>query len=66
MAYAFTKSGRRVEIICSGAVKGQAFFYHTRSRIVDGSGLTYREAGNGYWLLRMQENRGIITLEEGN
>lgn len=63
--YGWTRSGSRVELECSGAAKGQAFFYHTGSRIVDAEGLTYQEVGNGYYLLRVQENHGILTLEEG-
>lgn len=63
--YGWTKSGSRMEIHCSGVAKGQAFFYHTEGRIVDAEGLTYQEVGNGYYLLRIQENYGIITLEEG-
>ena len=65
MDYGWTMSGSRIELDCSGAVKGQAFFYHTDSRIADAEGLTYQEVGNEYYLLRIQENHGIITLEEG-
>lgn len=65
MDYGWTKSGSRIELNCSGAAKGQAFFYHTEKRIVDAKGLTYQDVGNGYYLLRMQENHGIITLGEG-
>ena len=65
MDYGWTKSGSRLELHCSGSAKGQAFFYHTDSRIVDAEGLTYQDVGNGYYLLRIQENHGIITLEEG-
>lgn len=63
--YGWTKSGSRMELNCSGAAKGQAFFYHTSGRIAGGSGLTYQDVGNGYYLLRIQENHGVITLEEG-
>lgn len=63
--YGWTKSGSRMELNCSGAAKGQAFFYHTGGRIAGGSGLTYQDVGNGYYLLRIQENHGVITLEEG-
>lgn len=66
MDYGWTKSGRRVELTCGGAAKGQAFFYHTCGRIAGAEGLTYQEAGNGYYLLRIQEGRGRITLEEAN
>lgn len=65
MDYGWTKSDGRIELNCSGAAKGQAFFYHTDSRIADAEGLTYQDVGNGYYLLRIQENHGIITLEEG-
>lgn len=65
MDYGWTMSGNRIELDCSGAAKGQAFFYHTDSRIVDAEGLTYQDVGNGYYLLRIQENHGMITLEEG-
>lgn len=65
MEYGWTASGGRVELNCSGAVKGQAFFYRTGSRIVNAEGLLYQDVGNGYYLLRVQESHGIITLEEG-
>lgn len=65
MDYGFIKNGSRIELSCSGAVKGQALFYHTNSRIADAKGLTYQDVGNGYYLLRIQENNGIIMLEEG-
>lgn len=63
--YGWKKDGARIELHCSGAVKGQAFFYHTDDRIVGAEGLSYQDAGNGYYLLRIQESYGIITLEEG-
>lgn len=65
MDYGWTKGGSRIELDCSGAAKGQAFFYHTNSRIADAQGLTYEDVGNGYYLLRVQENHGVIMLEEG-
>lgn len=65
MDYGYGKSGNRLELTCSGVAKGQAFFYHTDSPIVEAKGLTYRDVGNGYYLLRIQENHGSITLEEG-
>lgn len=63
--YGWAKSGSRIELHCSGAAKGQAFFYHTGGRIAGAQGLSYQDVGSGYYLLRMQESRGIITLEEG-
>lgn len=65
MTYGWTRSGSRMELDCGGIVKGQAFFYHTESRIVSAEGLTYQDIGNGYYLLRMQENHGTLTLEGG-
>ena len=64
MDYGWTRNGSCMELYCSGAIKGQAFFFHTSGRIADAEGLTYQDAGNGYYLLRVQENRGIIMLEE--
>ncbi len=64
MDYGWSRNGNCMELYCSGAAKGQAFFFHTGGRIVDAEGLTYQDAGNGYYLLRVQENRGIIMLEE--
>ena len=65
MVYGWKKSGSRIELDCSGAAKGQAFFYHTDRRIADAEGLTYQDVGNGYYLLRILESHGIIMLEEG-
>lgn len=65
MDYGWTKNGGRIELECSRAAKGQAFFYHTGSRIAAAEGLTYQEIGNGYYLLRIQSSHGTITLEEG-
>lgn len=63
--YGWTKNGSQMEFYCSGAAEGQAFFYHTEDRITDAEGLTCQEVGNGYYLLRIQGNHGMITLEEG-
>ena len=65
MNYGWKRSGRGIELDCGGAVKGQAFFFHTGGRIVQASGLTYLDLGEGYYLLRMQEDHGTLTLEEG-
>lgn len=64
--YGWTRDGNHMELDCSGAAKGQALFYHTDVRIVGVEGLTYQDVGNGYYLLRIQDSHGIITLEEGN
>lgn len=64
MDYGWTRSGDSMELFCGGAVKGQAFIYRTESRIAGARGLTFEDLGDGYYLLRIQENRGLITLEE--
>lgn len=64
--YGWIKDGSRIEFYCSGAVKGQAFFYHTDGRIAGAEGMAYQDVGNGYYLLRIQESRGVIMLEEGS
>lgn len=64
MNYGWTRHGSQVELDCGGSVKGQAFFFHTGDRIVGVKGLTYLDLGEGYYLLRMQEDRGTLTLEE--
>ena len=65
MDYGWARNGSRMELDCSGAAKGQAFFYHTDDRIAGAEGLSYQDVGNGYYLLRIRGNYGIITLEEG-
>lgn len=65
MRYGWARSGSQIELNCAGAVKGQAFFFHTGSRIVSAEGLTYQEVGNGYYLLRIEQGRAVISLEEG-
>lgn len=64
MDYGWTRSGDSMELSCGGAAKGQAFIYHTESRIVEARGLTFEDLGNGCYLLRIQENHGHITLEK--
>lgn len=63
--YAWVRNGSRVEIDCSGMKKGQTFYYHTRGRISSAEGLAFEEIGNGYYLLRVEQSHGVITLKEG-
>ena len=65
MNYGWKRSGNRIELDCGGAVKEQAFFFHTDDRIMEASGLTYLDLGEGYYLLRVQEDHGTLTLEGG-
>lgn len=63
MDYRWKKEGNRVEIDASGIGKGQTFFFRTDGRIADAAGLSYEEAGNGYYLLRVLENHAEIIME---
>lgn len=63
--YSWSRNGSRVELDCSGMKKGQTFFFHTKDRISKAEGLTFQEAGNGYYLLRVEQSHGVITLKEG-
>lgn len=63
MKYGWTRRGGQVELDCGGAVKGQAFFFHTDDLIAEAKGVTYLDLGEGYYLLRMQEDHGTLTLE---
>lgn len=65
MNYGWTRRGSQVELDCGGAVKGQAFFFHSGDRVVEAKGLTYLDLGAGYYLLHMQEDHGTLTLERG-
>lgn len=62
--YAWVRNGSRVEIDCSGMKKGQTFYYHTKGRISSAEGIAFQEIGNGYYLLRVEQSHGVITLKE--
>ncbi len=62
--YQWKKEKNKMYLNCSGIRKGQTFFYKTDSKIVDATGLTFEEAGNGYYLLQVNENNAVIELEE--
>lgn len=64
MNYGWEKEGERLKITCSNIISGQKFFYRTEKKIASAQGLTYIEIGNGYYLLTMNENEALITLEE--
>lgn len=63
MDYGWVKEGDCLKLSCSDIAYGQAFFYHTDSRIVGVEGMSYQDVGNGYYLVRMQGNEGFIMLE---
>lgn len=65
LSYGWEKTGGEIRLECGGMMKGQAFFLRTRHDIVGARGLTYEEIGNGYYLLRVQDNHAAIVVEEG-
>ncbi len=62
--YTWKKDKNRVEVDCGNAVRGQAFFFRTDGRIREAEGLTYEEAGNGYYILRVLQSHAVIIMEE--
>lgn len=62
--YTWKKDKDRVELDCSNAVKGQAFFFRTNGRIREAEGLSYENAGNGYYILHVQQSHAVIIMEE--
>lgn len=65
LSYGWEKSGREIRLDSSGIMRGQTFFYRTQNTIAEARGLAYEKAGDGYYLLRVQENHAVIVLEEG-
>ena len=37
--------------------------FKTKDRIQSAKGVHYEEIGNGYYLLRVQQNNAVITME---
>lgn len=66
MDYNWTVDGNTIQLDCSGIVKGQAFLFRPDSDIQSAQGLEYQLAGNGYYLLRVQEDMATITLDGGS
>lgn len=64
LEYAWKREGNRIELACSDIVEGQAFFFRTNGRILSAEGLTFEDAGNGYYLLHVQQNQAVIIMEE--
>lgn len=64
LTYAFEREQNNVKIYCSGALYNQPFLYHTQTRIKSAEGIEYEDIGNGYYILYMKNNSGIISVEE--
>lgn len=62
--YTWKRDGDRLVLDCSHGVKGQAFFFRTKGRIREAEGVTYEDAGNGYYILRVLQNHAVLTMEE--
>lgn len=64
LMYGWRTAGDTIFLDCSNMMQGQSFFFRTDDRIKSAEGLTYEEIGNGYYLLRVQQNNAVITMEE--
>lgn len=64
LEFGWEKAGNQIKLNCSEMKPGQAFFYRTGRRIADAQGLAFEEMGGGWYLLRVQGNHAVITLEE--
>lgn len=64
LEYTWKRKGNTVELDCSNMVSGQAFFLRTKGRIREAEGLSFEDIGNGYYLLRVEQNHAVITMEE--
>ena len=63
--YGWAREGDLLELDCAGAVKGQAFLYHTDRTAAGAQGLDCQSIGNGWYLLRIREGHGTVTLKGG-
>ena len=64
LEFGWEKTGNQIKLNCSEMKPGQTFFYRTGRRIADAQGLAFEEMGGGWYLLRVQGNHAVITLEE--
>lgn len=63
LSYGWHRSGDTIFLDCSNMVRGQTFMFKTKDRIQSAKGVHYEEIGNGYYLLRVQQNNAVITME---
>lgn len=61
--YRWSREGNQIVLDVSGAGEGQTFFCRTEDEIRSAEGLSYEEAGNGYYLLRVLEEHAVIEME---
>ncbi|MEG0775018.1 DUF2194 domain-containing protein [Clostridium sp.] len=64
MEYGWRKEGNHIEIDCSKFIKGQTFFYKTNYEIESAEGLSFEKIDNGYYLLKLSSEHGVIKLKE--
>ena len=64
LEFGWEKNGEQIKLNCSEMKPGQTFFYRTDRGIVGAQGLIYEKMDGGWYLLRVQENHAVITLEE--
>lgn len=63
LEYSWKRKGNTIILDGSNMVMGQAFFLRTQGEILGAEGADYKKAGNGYYLLRMQQNHAVITMD---
>lgn len=64
MEYGWRKEGNHIEIDCSKFINGQTFFYKTNHEIESAEGLSFEKIDNGYYLLKLSSEHGVIKLKE--
>lgn len=61
--YSWVKNGNEVVINGSDMMVGQMFFYHTQDKLVNVEGARYEDIGNGYYMLWIEEEQVVLTVE---
>lgn len=64
LEYTWKREGNTIILEGGNMVKGQAFFLRTKGEIRDAKGAYYESVGNGYYILRVQQNRTEITMAD--
>lgn len=63
LEFTWKREKDRLEIDCGNMMVDQAFFFRTDDKIKEAEGLVYEEAGNGYYLLHVQQKHAVMIME---
>lgn len=66
LEYTWKREGDTITLEGSNMVKGQAFFLRTEGEILEAEGAGYESVGNGYYILRLQQNQATITMADSS